>query len=345
MNKIVLIIAILLTSVGCNSKKREAELRVMQFNIWQEGTQVKKGYPAIIDEIIRAKADIIALSEVRNYKEQNLSERLIVSLKEKGFTYYSLKSQDSGILSRYPIISQEALYPVKNDQGSVTKALIDMDGTTIAFYSAHLDYRNCALYLPRGYDGSTWEKLDKPITDLKIIEEENLNSKRDEAIQAFIVDAKQELSKGNLVFLGGDFNEPSHRDWIDANKHLYDHNGVIMQWNNTVALESAGFKDTYREIYPNPVSHPGFTYPANNPLVSIEKLAWSPEADDRDRIDFIFYQPTGGLSLKSVSIIGPDESIARNQRIKETSQDPFMLPIDVWPSDHKALLAVFNWKK
>jgi endonuclease/exonuclease/phosphatase family metal-dependent hydrolase len=345
MNKIVLIIAMAFIITGCTNEKREKELRVMQFNIWHEGTQVENGYPAIINEIIRAKADLIALSEVRNYKGQNLSERLVTSLKEKGFTYYSLKSQDSGILSRYPIISQEALYPVKNDQGSITKALIDMNGTTIAFYSAHLDYRNCALYLPRGYDGSTWEKLDQPITDLDAIEEDNLKSKRDEAIQTFINDAKKEASRGSLVFLGGDFNEPSHRDWINANKHLYDHNGVIMQWNNTVALENAGFKDTYREIYPNPVSHPGFTYPANNPLVSIEKLAWSPEADDRDRIDFIFYQPTGGLSLKDVSIIGPDESIARNQRIKETSQDSFVLPLDVWPTDHKALLAVFCWKQ
>ncbi|WP_321295494.1 hypothetical protein [Marinifilum fragile] len=163
-----------------------------------------------------------------------------------------------------------------------------MNGVKVAFCSAHLDYRNCALYLPRGYDGSSWEKLDAPKTDLNVIREDNLASKRDDAIQVFLSDAKKELEKGSLVFLGGDFNEPSHRDWVEENKNLYDHNGVVMEWTNTLSLENSGFIDTYREIYPNPISHPGFTYPADNPLVDIKRLAWSPDTDDRDRVNFYF---------------------------------------------------------
>jgi hypothetical protein len=345
MNKIYLIFLLVLIGTSCKEKKENVELRVLQFNIWQEGTQVEGGYDAIINEIIRTKADLIALSEVRNYNETNLAKRLVASLKEKGFTYYSLRSQDSGILSRYPIVNQEMLYPVKDDHGSITKALIDVKGTLIACYSAHLDYLNCALYLPRAYDGSTWEKLNAPITDVKVIEEINLASKRDDALRVFTADAAKELEKGRLVFLGGDFNEPSHRDWIEENKNLYDHNGLVIGWNNTVVLEKAGYKDTYREMYPNPISHPGFTYPADNPLVDIKRLAWSPDADDRDRIDFIFYHPHPKLSLKEVAILGPNGSVVRNQRISETSQDPFLKPMDVWPTDHKAVLAIFNLSK
>ena len=38
------------------------EFRVLQFNIWQEGTVVKGGFEAIADEIIANKADIVTFS-------------------------------------------------------------------------------------------------------------------------------------------------------------------------------------------------------------------------------------------------------------------------------------------
>ena len=193
-------------------------LNVLQFNIWQEGTVVDDGYEAIIDEIISSKADLIALSEVRNYNQTNLAKRLIKSFKERGYTYYSIKSQDTGLLSKHPIIEQTNLVPVANDHGSITKAIINFNNIEIAFYSGHLDYLNCALYLPRGYDGSTWKKLPTPITSIKEIEKINLASQRDDAIKVFINDAKNEIKKGRIIIYGGDNNEPSHLDWIDENK-------------------------------------------------------------------------------------------------------------------------------
>ncbi len=328
---------------GCQSTK-EKELKVLQFNIWQEGTVVPNGYPAILDEIIRLDADLIALSEVRNYKDQSLAKRLVKDMKERGYTYYSETSYDSGILSRYPIVSQAMLFPAVDDHGSVTKAIIDIDGTEVALYSAHLDYRNCSLYLPRGYDGSTWDKLDSIITDTEIIAADNLQSQRDEAIRAVIADALLEQEKGRLTLIGGDLNEPSHLDWTEATKDLYDHNGVVMEWHNTKALEQAGFVDAYRQIYPNPVTHPGFTYPADNPLVDTQKLAWAPDADDRDRIDFIFYQPHPRLQLTDAAIVGPRGSIVRNERVQEQSSDSIIPPATIWPTDHKAILATFKLK-
>ncbi len=328
--------------MSCESPKKKIPLTVLQFNIWQEGTVVENGFDAIVDEIIHTESDLIALSEVRNYNGNDLSKRLVAALKEKGFTYYSQKSEDSGILSRYPILKQENVFPLKNDHGSITKAIIDVHGIEIAFYSGHLDYLNCAIYLPRGYDGSTWKQLEAPVTDLNEIEKVNLASKRDDAINAFIKDALMEQNKGRIVIYGGDNNEASHLDWIEKNKYLYDHNGVIMPWNNTVNLDKNGFVDAYRKCYPNPLTHPGFTYPADNPRVPLTKLAWSPKADDRDRIDFVFYLPNNLLKLKEAKIVGPKGDVAYNKRVLLETKDVFIAPLGVWPTDHKAVWVRFE---
>ena len=134
-----LVVCLLSTTVAMQGQSKKITLKVLQFNIWQEGTKIPNGFQAIIDEIIHTQADLIALSEVRNYNNTNLNERMVVALKERGYHYYSLKSEDSGILSKYPILAQTAVYPLQDDHGSVTKALIDVKGTTIAFYSGHLD--------------------------------------------------------------------------------------------------------------------------------------------------------------------------------------------------------------
>ena len=36
----------------------------------------------------------------------------------------------------------------------------------VAVYTAHLDYRNCAYYDVRGYDGDNWAKMEAPLTDI-----------------------------------------------------------------------------------------------------------------------------------------------------------------------------------
>ncbi|MCW8834198.1 MAG: endonuclease/exonuclease/phosphatase family protein, partial [Colwellia sp.] len=312
-------------------------LRVLQFNIWQEGTEVSQGFDAIIQEVIASNADLIALSEVRNFNQQPLNEKLVSALAKRGYHYYSEPSQDSGVLSRYPILKQEMLFFDANDHGSITKATILLQDVVITFYSAHLDWQHCSLYLPRGYHSSTWKKLKEPVIDTEKIAQDNKLSLRDEAITLLLLDSQKERAAGHLVILAGDFNEPSHLDWIEATKNSYDHHGVVMPWPNTLSLAREGFVDAYRAKFPDPVSHPGFTFPADNVDVAIEKLAWSPLADDRDRIDYIFFQPDNRLTLGDVQLIGPLGSIVKNQRSLEKSQDPITPPKGIWPSDHKAV--------
>ena len=74
-------------------------------------TMVPGGYEAIVDEIIRLRPDFVTLSEVRNYNNTNFTARLTRSLKEKGETYYSFYTYDTGLLSRYPITDSLTVFP------------------------------------------------------------------------------------------------------------------------------------------------------------------------------------------------------------------------------------------
>lgn len=331
-----------LFSMVNTAKSQELTLKVLQLNIWQEGTQVPGGYEAIVDEIARLKPDLVTLSEVRNYKNTKLNKRLLKSLAGKGETYFSFFSNGSGVLSKSPILDSTLVY---KDKGSIYRLLTKIGGREVALYSAHLDYENYAVYLPRGYSGSTWKKLPAPVLDKKAVLEDNLASKRDEAIGDFLNHAKEDLKAGRLVFLGGDFNEASHLDWTKATKDKFDHNGMVIPWQNSLTLYKNGFKDSYRELHPNPVSHPGFTFPAGNPAVAISKLTWAPEVDERDRIDFIYYHPDHDLHLIQSSIVGPKTSIVKSKMATEEGDDNFIEPLGVWPTDHKGVMTVFKLKK
>ena len=318
--------------------------KVLQFNIWQEGTVVKNGFDAVADEIIRSDADFVTLSEVRNYHDTRFCDRIVEALKKRGQTYYSFYTEDSGLLSRYPISDSTTVYPLKDDRGSIYRLVTKMGGQEFAIYTAHLDYRNCAYYDARGYDGNNWEKIER-VNNLDSLLILNRASVRDDAIIRFVNEAEKDKAAGRIVVLGGDFNEPSHLDWTEATKDMRDHYGLIVPWDVSVILEKAGYKDSYREKYPDPVTHPGFTCPADCPDIALKKLVWSPEADDRDRIDFIMYSPFNGLSLTDVTIIGPKGDILRGERVTEETADPIITPTGIWPTDHKAVLATFQLVK
>lgn len=339
MRKFLLMWVFLLLVVAGKAQKA-GEFTVLQWNIWQEGTSVPGGYDAIVNEIVRLKPDFVTFSEVRNYNNTRFNDRMVASLKEKGLDYYSFYTRDTGLLSKHPITDTLTVFPENEDHGSIYRLVSSVGGHKVAVYTAHLDYLNCAYYNVRGYDGSTWKEIPVP-TSVEEVLAVNVASQRDDAIRKFMEVARKDVADGYSVIIGGDFNEPSHRDWLEANKDLYDHNGFVIPWTVTTLLEEAGFVDAYRKIYPNPLTHPGFTYPSDNLLKEPGKLTWAPKADERDRIDFIFYQGKG-IEAKKAVVFGPKGSIVRNQRVQETSKDKFLTPKGVWPTDHKGLLVTFS---
>lgn len=319
-------------------------LKVFQINIWQETTMVKGGFDGLVNQIVNLDPDIVMLCEVRNFENVPFVPKLVKALRNKGKTYYGKHTPkvDVAVLSKYKILEQGRNCPNASDAGSVLKARIDVDGREVVVYSAHLDYTHYACYLPRGYDGVTWKNLPTPITDKTTIEKMNNESMRDEAIRHVTEDAMKE--HGNIILLGGDFNEPSHLDWGEREKNLWDHRGAVVKWDCSVLLEKAGFKDCYRTKYPNAVTHPGFTYAADNADATIKDLDWVPDTDGRDRIDFIYYRPAKSVKLKDVFIVGPRGTILKNQRVTEKTKDNMIEPFGVWPSDHKGVLAIFKLK-
>ena len=321
---------------------KSRELKVLQMNLWHEGTQVKGGFDAIANEIVRLDPDIVMFSEIRNYHGKKFMPRILKALEERGAAYNGEHSAfgDVSTITKHKIIDH---HPIRVRGNSLSKTRIEIDNKIVVVYSCHLDYTHDASFLPRGYSGTTWKKLDGPVTDNRAIEKAGRESTRGEGLQAVLADADTE--KGNIILIGGDFNEPSHLDWNEKTKDLWDHNGTVVNWECSMMLEEKGYVDSYRKIHPNPVTHPAFTFPAYLEGVAIKRLAWAPTSDERCRLDYIHYMPHKKLKVKSSNVVGPEYSIIRGQKGKETSKDKIITPLNVWPSDHKAMLTVFKLKE
>ena len=321
-------------------------LKALQMNIWMGGTNVDGAVGMIVDEIIHTGADVVFLNELRNYNGENFILYLVKELNSRGYKFYGEKTPLSvGVLTKYPIEEQRVVFPTdKKEKGSILRVQFSVGGRRVAAYAAHLDYRHYACYLPRGYNGSDWKKMDAPIIDESAILEMNRISYRDEAIASFLQQVKPDIENGCAVILAGDFNEPSHLDWQADTKDLWEHNGAIVNWDCSSMLYKGGFRDGYRMVYPNPVTTLGFTFPAGNEAVAPAKLTWAPDADERDRIDFIYYYPTAFMKPAKACVVGPSYSIVKSKMQKEKGKDKFFLPKGGWPTDHKAVMVTFAIK-
>ena len=137
------------------------------------------------------------------------------------------------------------------------------------------------------------------------------------------------IDEGLPTFFVGDLNSASHLDWtqeaVDAlgwQPPYLDPPGerYPFAWPTTVAMEDAGFRDSYREANPDPITDPGFTYcndlyPACGPF------------DTWDRIDY-------------VDVAGPITTI-RSRVVGEGGPytDIVSRP---WPTDHRAVVSTVD---
>ena len=351
---LTIIIAILPVITACSKTDTEVsvpeeetgkktEIKFLQLNLWVECTKVEHAPEYLIEQIATLQPDIATFCELyKGPQDDPVMPKLMQGLKDKGLIYYDARIDGRAVISKYPIKETERI------NKWMFKAILDVNGKRVAVYPAHSEYRYYTCYYPRGYnDGSVnWDKLPAPITDVNKILAVCEESDRIESAQAFINNAAKELEQGALVFFAGDLNEPSYLDWQADTKDLFDHRGCIVNWGTSKLLVQRGYKDAYRVIHPDPVKCPGFTFPADNKSVIPENLSWEPEADERDRIDFVYYYPNKNLQIKSAQIVGPTGSIVRGQRIEEQTKDPIIPPVNnQWPSDHKGVLITFYIKE
>ena len=84
--------------------------------------------------------------------------------------------------------------------GDESRAMVKMtttiEGQPVSFYSCHLDYRNYECYMPRGYSGTSWKKIDNPITDESEVLKANRLSFRDESIRTFVQEVQTDIKQG-----------------------------------------------------------------------------------------------------------------------------------------------------
>lgn len=328
--------------IRVSNQSISASLKVMQFNIWREGTSVANGLIYIRDVINAINPDLVCFSEVSN-SSGDWTTKIVNELATLGKTYYRgyVVGTDVSLISKYPIISTG---PIIGER--TVPFTMDINGISIVVCPSHLDYTYYATYLPRGYAcaGSGkyagWNALSPfaPDTNISGIEAQNLASSRDEQIGAFIDYMKNETRP---ILLIGDFNEPSCLDWTAKQANLYDHNGVVFEWNTTKTLKNNGFIDAYRQVYPDEVLNPGITWPAV--ATGVGSTSWAPLSDERDRIDYIFYKGNGVVAT-TASLVGPKSCYVKNVATTDGNGEDifeaFSLP---WPSDHKAVTANINF--
>jgi endonuclease/exonuclease/phosphatase family metal-dependent hydrolase len=159
----------------------------------------------------------------------------------------------------------------------------------------------------------------------------------DRGYQQTLEAIKPLLAAKETIVLTGDFNEPSHLDWTaraakdGMDRWVKNATNVPLRlpirWTGSRLLADVGLRDAYRTAHRDEVQHPGNTwtppYPENTP-------GRRPYVDQvLDRIDMIYFAGPG-LRVRSAAVIGESQDVA------EVVFD------GRWPSDHRAVLAVFD---
>ncbi len=306
--------ALLGALLAASSVSAETTLRIMSYNVWGGGGNESKGVEETVAAIKAANADIIGMQETRLESDPCTAEscpatgtsvaRAIAD--SLGFFYYDQTQTNvalwaNAVISRYPIGAASA-----HDLG----VPIDVNGVTVWAFNIHHDDEPYQPYQLLGieYGPAPFIKTEAEAQDWA-------NNTRGPAMDLLFEDMKA-AEGAAAVFVFGDFNEPSEYDWTEA-AVAAGQQPVTVEWPTTHRLSQAGFVDTYRAAFPDPVAKPAYT--------------WTPQGDEaykedhHDRIDFAFAK-AAGLKVISAAIVG--ETGPRTD-----------LAVDPWPSDHRATMA------
>jgi endonuclease/exonuclease/phosphatase family metal-dependent hydrolase len=268
-----------------NAQTEPAELRIMTFNIWLGGELVNFG--KVIEAIEKSGADIVGLQEATG-NTLRLADAL---------GWYA--NERTQIISRFPLIDPPG------SEGYYVFAQL-APGQVAAVANVHLPSDPYGPYLVR--DGSSLEEVL-----------ENEQATRMPMLEPVLTKLSELSQTGMPVLLTGDFNSPSHLDWIEGLAEVREEVKYPVAWPVTVAVEEAGFIDTYRAAHPDPVEEPGVTWTYGYPYPRLR------ENEVIDRIDLVF--ATSNIEVMGSDIVGPGGS--PNADIEVT---PF-------PSDHRGVVS------
>lgn len=173
------------------------------------------------------------------------------------------------------------------------------------------------VHLPSDPYGPYWVRDGEPRPTVLELE----RTTRLPAIQPQVRVLPELAADGIPVFLTGDFNSPSHLDWTPAVDPVREEVRYPVVWPVSKALADAGFRDSYREVHPDPVAVPGFTWTPPGTLESVPD-------EVHDRIDWVLVQgPAETLATRLVGERGgPDVDVER----------------DPYPTDHRGVVSTFR---
>jgi endonuclease/exonuclease/phosphatase family metal-dependent hydrolase len=276
------------TGPSANSRSaRPIELDVMTFNVLYGGSY---GFQRVLRVIRRIDPDIVGLQEPYG-KVDRIAERL-------GWH----GSPRLHVISRFPILETG-----NGDWGYVEVA----KGRVVAVANTHLPSVGYGPYAVR--DGAEADQVLEGEGKRRVPWTTDLL----QAMEPVLAD------RDMPVFLTGDFNSPSHRDWTAEVARVREEVPYPVRWPVSLTLEEAGFRDSYREIHPDPVVDPGFTWTPGS--------GFPPRIRDGevfDRIDFVWSK-------------GPAE--AEDSRIVGEAGGPHTdIGFEPWPSDHRAVVSTFR---
>lgn len=246
---LILLLVMSGTAIAQERPIEPVEVKVMTFNIWLGGELVDFG--KVVEAIQAADADIVGLQEPTG-NTRKLAEAL-------GWQYYN---EQMHIISRYPLID-----PTENANDYIYAQIVP--GQVIALANVHLTSNPYGPYSVR--DGETVEA---------VIEQEN--GLRLPEIELTLSQLEALVGEGVPVFLTGDLNAPSHRDWTEAVMATRPEMRYPVEWSVSLAVEDAGFVDTFRAVHPDPVENPGITWTYGYPYPRLN------EGEVIDRIDFVY---------------------------------------------------------
>ena len=303
MLRLIAFIAVIAVGVGLSSSGRASVtstathsqngvvLRVMTYNMaggewgWEHGPgsqQTAADEQGVVAAIRAARADVVGLQEPFG------RTRLIARMLGPGwFAYPRLHT-----VSRYPILEP-------GGAKSVFAYLQIAPGRVIAVLNTHLPSSPYGPYGVRDGKGLA-----------RVLHNENVT--RIPWMKPILAAARPLIKAGVPTVLTGDFNSPSWRDWTPAVVKARDL-PYSVRWPVSLAIEQAGFRDTYRSLHPNAIKSPAFTWPSGWPT-------FKHHAKYSDRIDIVWAGgPAKALRSQVVGYPSPYTDI----------------PVKHWVSDHR----------
>lgn len=310
-----LLLLILLSScVAQQDKPNDLRLTVMSFNTWGAGSNEGHTVAETVEVIRRINPDVIGLQEVQSESPDCTEANCPPAGREHAseiarlLGYYVYEQQAvnealwaNAIVSRFPVVDV-----TPNELGVILR----VGEHRIAVFNIHAT----------DFPYQPYQALSIVYGDAPFLQAEDeliaaAEQARGSAITLLLAEIAS-VEDVDAVFVTGDFNEPSHRDWTERAAQFGVH-PLRVAFPAAQRLEQAGFVDTYREVFPDEIAHPGFTW---TPTTAADD-----PNDHHDRIDYVFLR-ANDARIESAAVAG------------ETS-DSSTIGFSRWPSDHRAVVA------